>query len=213
MIQISKHVLWILVVLCFLVVPPCDESLAQGITENAYKYVDRRGNIQFASSYAAVPAQYQHPRHMSHGIEQESDAHTQTIQLKDIDADGEQEILASIRTIYPNGRIRDIVEVIKPISNYYVKLVTASADRGMQVNVLDVNQDGRFELYGPHHGGQHEFWVWDDGRYVNIITNDYWRYHELEFLQSIDTNILAGLETVYREWIYRHFARHDESQE
>ncbi|MBI5091940.1 MAG: hypothetical protein HZB26_05785 [Candidatus Hydrogenedentes bacterium] len=141
---------------------------AGAVTTKSYKYVDDHGNICFAPSKDAVPESYRGYRHVSHSVDTE-DEPSQSISFRDIDGDGENEILVELLVKYSNGRIYKKLEVIKPVGPQFIKLVTVTAERGDDVKLYNLAGDSRTEFYGPIWGGAPEFWVWDDGHYVNII--------------------------------------------
>jgi hypothetical protein len=174
------------------------------VTETSYKYVDLEGNIHFAVSQEAVPAQFADPRWMSGSIEQETDNHSQQISFLDVDGDAVPEILVTITTIFPTLREETTVEIIKPISTYYLNLATVKATRGLEVQFYDFNADGRLEIFGPVWGGGGELWVWENGRYQNILTALY----EPVFLE-LQTQMREQevLTTIYQQW-YAAYHRH-----
>jgi hypothetical protein len=138
------------------------------VTENSYKYIDDRGNICFAPSKNAVPERYRGAKHMSHALDWEA-APSQTISFRDIDGDGEKEILVEFKIQYPAGHINRTLEVIKRAGLQFIKLATVHAERGDNVRFYHLAEDPRAEIYGPIWGMAPEFWVWDDGHYENIM--------------------------------------------
>lgn len=138
------------------------------VTESSYKYVDDHGDICFAFSKDTVPERYRGAKHMSHAVDEEASP-SQTISLRDIDGDGEKEILVEFKVQYPTGHIDKTIEVIKSVGPQFILLAIVHAQRGDNIRFYHLAEDRRTEIYGPIWGSAPEFWVWVDGHYENIM--------------------------------------------
>ncbi len=144
------------------------------VTSDSIKYLDKDGEISFAPSREELPEAYRLPRYWSDaGWCADSPAAgevEQTIELADIDADGESEVLVFFDDECPNGRRFAILEVIEANDHDDFSIVaTVRAQRGWKPELLDLDADGKFELLGRYWGAAPEFWVRQDGEYVDLV--------------------------------------------
>ena len=142
------------------------------VTEESYKYVDDKGNICFASSFEATPQKYRDFHYMSSSIDPEAGA-KEKISFYDVDGDGEKEILVELITQYSTGRSFKAVEVIKQVGAQFIKLVTVNIEGSKEkVQFFYLRGDSRAEIYCPGFKDPPEYWIWNNGQYINIVPRD-----------------------------------------